>query len=217
MKINLRTLVCLLLATGYSLNGLAQDDELPDMRKKNDNFVKMPKDNMRNDLATFTIAGIDERIGKDVLRTSVPPVKQGGNFITFEGNNLKVNITAGLFDPSKHKLAYYQNKYLIKIDGKPYYGDYGSIPKHTIESVTVVLGKDTIAIPPAAYADLYSPEFAYSDGSTMRTHNAVYFSKDGHNIYIYMLNLETKGKYEVTWIIQDKKYLRRVVDSGLLK
>jgi hypothetical protein len=32
-----------------------------------------------------------------------------------------------------------------------------------------------------------------------------------------MLNDEVKGKYEVTWIIQDKKYLQRVVDTGLMQ
>lgn len=197
---------------------LAQDDDFPDGRKKNDNFVKQPKDNVRNDIATFAIAGIDERIGKEPLRTSIPPVAQGGNYITFEGNGVKVHITAGLFDPSKHKLGYYNDKYLIKIDNKPYYGEYGAVPKYTIESITVTMGKDTIAIPPAAFVDLYSPDFAYTDNKgTVRTHNAVYMSKDGHNIYIYMLNQELKGKYEVTWVIQDKKYLRRVVDSGLLK
>ena len=30
--------------------------------------------------------------------------------------------------------------------------------------------------------------------------------------YIYMLNGEGAGRYEVTWVIQDKHYLRRVVD-----
>lgn len=202
-----------------AIPSFAQDEEdYPDNRKKNENFSKLPKDNVRNDVATFAFAGLDERLGKEPLKISVPPVKNGGNYITFEGNGLKVHITAGLFDPSKHKLGYYDNKYLIKIDNKPYYGDYGAIPKYTIESITVTLGKDTIGIPAAAYADLYSPDFAYTDGKGVaRTHNAVYFSNDGHNIYIYMLNQELKGKYEVTWVIQDKKYVRRVVDSGLLK
>jgi hypothetical protein len=29
-----------------------------------------------------------------------------------------------------------------------------------------------------------------------------------------MLNSSGKGGYEVTWIIEDKKYLRRVIDYG---
>jgi hypothetical protein len=65
--------------------------------------------------------------------------------------------------------------------------------------------------------DLYSPEFTYSDGGTTKTRCGVYFSKDERTMYIYMLNKEAIGKYEVTWVIQDKKYLFRVVDSGIMR
>jgi len=45
---------------------------------------------------------------------------------------------------------------IVKIDGKPYYGDYGTIPTATIASVNVILNnKDTIALPAAAFADLF--------------------------------------------------------------
>ncbi len=60
--------------------------------------------------------------------------------------------------------------------------------------------------------------FTYNDDQgTVRTYNGVYLGGDKRTIYIYMLNRESIGSYEVTWIIQDKKYLRRVVDSGILK
>ncbi len=50
-----------------------------------------------------------------------------------------------------------------------------------------------------------------------KSHNSVLVSADGRKIYIYMLKRESGGSYEVTWVIQDKKYLRRVVDFGFLK
>jgi hypothetical protein len=196
----------------------AQDDLYPDSRKKTENFSKMRDKPMRAQISTFAIAGIDERLTQEPLRTQVPPVGYSSDQITFEGHDIKVIIKAGTFVPEKHKLTYYDEKYLIKIDNKPYYGNYSQLPTTSIESVTVLVGKDTVAIPAAAYADLYSPVFAHRDGAgTVRTHNRVFLSPDGRNIYIYMLNDEVKGKYEVTWIIQDKKYLQRVVDSGLLK
>jgi hypothetical protein len=132
---------------------------------------------------------------------------------------VKVVITSGTFEASKHKLFYYYDKkYLVKIDGKPYYGDYGTIPTTTIASVNVIVNnKDTVAIPPAAFADLFHPEFTYTDGGTIRTHNAVFLSADKHRMYIYMVNAEAIGKYEVTWILQDNKYVGRVIDSGIMK
>jgi hypothetical protein len=82
----------------------------------------------------------------------------------------------------------------------------------------MLIGKDSVAIPPAAYADLYEPDFTYRDGAgQIKSYNKVYISPDKKKIYIYMLNRDEAGSYEVTWVIQDKKYLRRVVDFGFLK
>jgi hypothetical protein len=196
----------------------AQDESLPDLRNKRESFAKYPKGEIRDDLATFTIGGIDERLGKEPLQ-KLPATDYNMHSITFEGNNVKVVITSGTFDASKHKLFYYYDKkYLVKIDGKPYYGDYGTIPTTTIASVNVIVNnKDTVALPATAFADLFHPEFTYSEGGTMKTHNAVFFSKDKHRMYIYMVNNEAIGKYEVTWILQDNKYVGRVVDSGIMK
>ncbi len=213
----MRILFCTLLLCAAGLTQAQDDNYYPDARKKNENFIKLKDKAMRGHLATFAIAGIDERIGKEPLRTVIPPTGYGSDYISFEGNDIKVIIRSGKFEPEKHKLTYYNEKFLVKIDNKPYYGNYSQVPTSTIASITVLVGKDTVAIPPAAYQDLYSPSFAYRDGSgTIRTHNRVSVSPDGRNIYIYMLNDEAKGKYEVTWIIQDKKYLQRVIDTGLM-
>lgn len=213
----MRFLLCLWLL-GLSVCTLAQDENLPDLRNKRENFNKYPKGEIRDDLATFALGGIDERMGKKPLE-KLPATDYNLRSITFEGDNIKVVITSGTFEPSKHKLFYYYDKkYLVKIDGKPYYGDYGTIPTTTIASVIVVVNKDTIAIPATAFADLYHPEFTYSDGSgTVRTHNAVYLSANKRRMYIYMINKEAVGRYEVTWIIEDKKYVGRVIDSGLMQ
>lgn len=194
----------------------AQDDN-PDGRSKKDNFSKMREKDLRGDIAAFAMAGIDESVGKLPLK-SIPMADYGNNFMKFEGDNVSVTVKATPFVPAKHKLAFYEETFLVKIDGKPYFGNYGKVPKTVIESVTVLVGKDSVSIPPTAFFDLYNPSFIYKDASgTERTLNSVYFSPDKRTMYVYMLNKEDKGSYEVTWVIQDKKYLRRVVDFNLLK
>jgi hypothetical protein len=121
------------------------------------------------------------------------------------------------FDASKHKLSFYDEKYLVKIDNKPYFGDYGKVPKTTVGQVTAVIAGDTVAIPPAALTDLCNPILSFSDHGVQKSQSKVYLSNDGRRIYIYMLKRETGGSYEVTWVIQDKKYVKRVVDFGFLK
>lgn len=205
--------ILLLIASG--LVCLAQDD-FPDSRSKRENFVKMQEKDVRGDLASFVMAGIDESTGKQPLK-KIPIKATGANYMSFEGNNIQVTVTVGPFVAASHKLKLFDEKHLVKIDNKPFYGSYGLVPKTVIRSLAVSLNGDSVQIPEAAFSDLYNPSFSYSNEGTQKTLNAVYLSNDNHSIYIYMLSKDTRGSYEVTWVIRDKKYLRRVVDFGLLK
>ncbi|HYF30922.1 MAG TPA: hypothetical protein VD993_07370 [Chitinophagaceae bacterium] len=212
----MRTLFVLLLAT-ITCCTFAQEREFPDFRSKKENFLRMQEKDIRADLASFTMGGMDESMGKGKL-ASIPATSYGNDYITFSGDNIQVTIKAVPFDESKHKLQFYNKEHLVRINGKPYYGNYGEIPSTVISSVTVLIGKDTVAIPAAAYADLYEPDFTYLDGSgVVKSYNKVYLSPDKSKIYIYMLNRDNTGSYEVTWVIKDKQYLRRVIDFGFLK
>ena len=141
------------------------------------------------------------------------------NNITFSEKNIQVKIITKPFDPAKHKLSFFdeEKKYLVKIDSKGYYGDYGKVPKTVIDSVIVVVGRDSILVPPIAFSDFANPILSFMEGNRQKTNNKVYVSADGKKMYIYMLKTEAGGSYEVTWVIQDNKYLKRVVDFGFLK
>lgn len=206
--------LCLLFAL-FSLVCRAQD-EFPDYRSKRENFTKMPEKDLRGELASFVMAGIDESTGKLPLK-KIPPQEAGTNFIRFEGNGIQVTITTAPFLAAGHKLKFFDEKHLVRIDNKPFFGSYGVVPKTAIRSVTVLVNKDTVQIPEAAYADIFNPSFSYANEGTQKTLDAVYLSNDNKTIYIYLLSKDTAGSYEVTWVIRDKKYLRRVVDFGLLK
>lgn len=185
-----------------------------DTRKKNESFAKLPKTETRADVASFTLSGIDEAVGKDELK-KIAFTKFGSDYMNFEGDNIKATIKLSPFDAKKHRLDY-DEKYLIRIDRKTYYGDYGNIPKTYVSRITLTIDNDSIAIPAAAYADLYNLNLTYTDKGTLRSRNGIYKSKDGHRIYLYLFCKDATGSYEVTWIIQDKKYLRRVLDYGFM-
>lgn len=199
----------------------AQDLDFADFRSKKDNFSKIQDKVMRAEIASFALAAVDESIGKAPLK-SIPIGNFGSNFMTFEGDDkdgehIQVTVTTGTFNPSRHKLMI-QDKHLLRIDNHPYYGGkIGETPKTTIESITVLVDKDTVAIPRAAFSDLYDPKFSFSESGSTRTRNALYLSADRftHTFYIYMLNIENGGS-EFTWVIRDKQYLRRIVDFGFL-
>jgi hypothetical protein len=80
----------------------------------------------------------------------------------------------------------------------------------------LIIRGDTIAIPETAYKDLFNLNFTYLDKGVERTTDAVYISTTGQRVYIYLFSRDRKGSYEVTWIIQDRRYLRRILDYDLL-
>jgi hypothetical protein len=209
----MRRLIFLLLVF-RGLAGMAQDLDFPDFRNKKDNFSKVSDKDIRADVASFALAGVDESIGKAPL-ASVPVVDYGPNFVKYSNDNIQVLIKTGIFLPSKHKLMM-QESHLLRIDGKPYYGGVVGQPPHTtIESITILVGKDTVTIPPTAFFDLYDPKFSFRENGATRSRNGVFLSNDKHTFYIYLLNIDNKG-VEYTFVIRDKQYLRRVVDWGFL-
>ena len=213
--------IALLILLSFSLSAFSQDREFPDYRSKKEMFVRVQEKDIRADMASFAIGGMDESFGKGTL-TSLPITQYNQDGITFSGNhvggkNIQVTIKAGVFDPGKNKIKYYE-KHVVKINDKPYFGNYGELPRTTIKEITVVIDKDTITIPSSAFADIYDPVFTYSDKSGQtKSYNNVFISPDGHRIYVYLLNRGGDGNYEATWVIRDKQYVRRVVDFGFLK
>lgn len=215
LYLSMRIILCALLAC-YSIKSMAQELDFRDYRTKKESFTKIPEKDVRADIASFAVGGIDESIGKLPL-TKIGVSKHENNFMSFEGSNIKVVITTASFDPAKHKLTMDED-HVVKIDNKPYHGNYGEMPSNHIQSVTILIDKDTIPIPATAHADLCNVNFTYRDNSgTERSNNGVYLSKDNRKVYVYLLNKDGKGGYEVTWVVQDKKFLRRVLDYGIIR
>lgn len=215
----MKTIVIAILSL-YGFSSIAQDIPKPkknyeyqDTRKKNESFAKLPAD-LKSELSTFTFSGIDVGIKRDPLQ-KVSYTSFGPDFMTFEAADIKATITTAPFIPSKHRIDYDEG-YPIRIDRKTYYGGFGSMPKKQISAVTIIMGKDTVAIPPAAYVDLYNLDFAYADKGTLRTTNGIYRSANPHRLYLYLFCKDKTGSYEVTWVIYDKKFVRRVLDYGFM-
>src|SRR5579862_6019199 len=98
----MRTIVTILFGILCTANCVAQDLDFPDFRNKKDNYSKVREQDIRNDVATFALAALDESIGKAAL-ASVPVKDFGLNFMTFQNDNLQVIIRTGIFNPKQHK------------------------------------------------------------------------------------------------------------------
>lgn len=205
------------LFTVASMVAVAQkNDEYPDYRTNKESFARLSDKSLRADLGVFTIGGVEESLNKLPLK-KISPFGYSKNQMSFKNDQVDVQVTVGPFEERGRKIQRIED-HVVKIAGKPYHGDYGNLPETEIKSVLVLVNKDTVVIPPQAYADLYNLNFTYKDKSgTERTANGVFFSKDEKRMYIYLLSRDQTGSYEVTWIIENKQYLRRVVDYGFTK
>ena len=79
----------------------------------------------------------------------------------------------------------------------------------------VKLTRDTKRIyilPEKAVVGLNDPNFCYMEGKKWVSNCKVFRSRDKKRFYIYMLNGNEGDRYEVTWIIQQGRYLARVID-----
>jgi hypothetical protein len=186
---------------------------VPDYRTDKESFKKVKNKTLRKELASFTVAGGDDE-KKSMDLKEIPLKTYGDNFITFNQDSLTVTILTGIFIKAEHRLLYYDQS-LIKIDDKPFWGTAGDLPVASILSVRVSIGATMIELPFDAVNDLYNPDLCWTDAKNKGTNcrTGVYVSDDGKRIYITMMNGGEAGAYEITWIIEKGKYLRRVLDD----
>lgn len=119
------------LLVHFITSATSQESDYPDYRSKKEIFTRITEKEIRNDIAAFSMGGLDESLGKLPLK-SLPIVSLANDEIAFAGNNIEVKISSAPFDKTKHKLGFYEEKYLVKIDNKPYFGDYGKVPRTMI-------------------------------------------------------------------------------------
>jgi hypothetical protein len=71
-------------------------------------------------------------------------------------------------------------------------------------------------LPDSAFRDIQPPEFCpqhTKKGKPRQSNCKAFLSKDKQRIYIYLLNNAGSDPYEVTWIVDNKKYYGRVLNK----
>ena len=138
-----------------------------------------------------------------------PQIDKGiarGNTIVFEGKEIQVTLATEKFDKDKHSFKYHKEyrDIIEKIDGKPFWGTDGNIPKKEYKSIEVKIRGKQVSIPKSAYSDLYE-SYLYTE------FNSVYYDKDNDILYIVADNGDGAGAYMVCWQIEKGVYKGRKV------
>ena len=138
-----------------------------------------------------------------------PQIAKGiakGNTIVFNRKEIQVVLSTEKFDKSKHSFKYHKEyrDIIEEIDGKPFWGTDGNMPKRAYKSIEVKIRGKQVSIPQSAYNDLYE-SYLYTE------FNSVHYDKDNDILYIVALNGDGAGAYMVCWQIEKGVYKGRKV------
>ena len=138
-----------------------------------------------------------------------PQIAKGiakGNTIVFEGKEIQVTLSTEKFDKNKHSFKYHKEYRDIveKIDGEPFWGTDGNMPKREYKSIEIKIRGKQVPIPKSAYNDLY-------ESSLYIEFNSVHYDKDNDILYIVANNGDGAGSYMVCWQIEKGVYKGRKV------
>ena len=139
----------------------------------------------------------------------LPKVAKGvekKNAIHFSGKDIQVALSTEKFDKSKHSFKYHKEyrDMIEKIDGKPFWGTDGEMPREEYKNSQIYNNGKQVFIPKSAYDDLYEPTF-YTEN------NSVYYDKEQDSYYIVATNSDGAGAYMVCWQIEKGIYKGRKI------
>ncbi|WP_297333305.1 hypothetical protein [Flavobacterium sp.] len=138
--------------------------------------------------------------------TELKPTDTKENQLVLQGQGIEIIISTGPFDEKQHTYKYDETgKYIIAIDDKWVWGTDGGMPTTEYKSVTVSFNGDTVTLPKEALHNLYQPNF---------THTRAYYDEAADALYITTLNSDGAGGYCLVFVIKDKKYKERVMNTG---
>jgi len=130
------------------------------------------------------------------------------NSLSLSLDSIQIHIETEAFDVKRNTLTYNtQNGYnnLTKINNKPYYGTDSEIPKRKYKFIQIKVGQKMVQINGSEISDLFEPNLE----STFATYDAL-----THKLYLFASNSDGAGGYEVLWVTENGKYIKRVIAFG---
>ena len=140
----------------------------------------------------------------------IPVTSEGEKRMTFARGMMKVQVESGEFDPDAHQYTRGDEEghgdWIRLMDGKPFWGTDGGLPRETYRSITVSLGETVMTAPAEALKDVFEPNL-----TEQGTH--VMADPETDAIYLVGWNSDGAGGYVVAFRFEDGKYAGRLVLS----
>jgi hypothetical protein len=141
------------------------------------------------------------------LLVAVPLRSWSPTHVEFWGEGLRVRLEAQPFDDLRSvKLR----NGLAQVDRQPILGWSPGDDHARMSRLEVVMDGSVVAVPVSAFTDLYDLPLSREDGYVLLA--AAWRSRDGWRTYVQVQVGDDAHPLIVTWVIEDGRYLQRIVD-----
>lgn len=201
-------------------------------REEKESWTQLDDTIMKKEIASFTRKGALLKQDDSLIRTKlqeIPMQYYTDSVAYFSKKSTYIHLYFSAFDTAGLQLTYDDQPggQLRMIDGQPYRGTTGSIPRRKVKSVFFVMHSHWLVdFPDSAFTGIYEPclcSYTPKANKVKGKKNVpekeapfcckVFRSEDGKRIYMYMLNGTGDATYEVVWIVKNDRYFKRVVDD----
>lgn len=189
-------------ASGSKIVDTLHNDHLVFIMERKGNWTNIDYSIRKNDLNGYIYS--DRLIRIDTYPKIPATTKDGPSYAK---DSILVQITTRKFIPSNYRITYIKEspKYIQLINGRPYFGTDGEMPRMAYKSITVTIGERKIVLPERATEDLFEPTI----------HNTeVHYDTVRDILYIMAANSDGAGGYDVIWKIEKGAYVGRYVAYG---
>ena len=133
-----------------------------------------------------------------IHRTSLLPLEllEG-----YSGNDFKFEYQISDFDSINRIIDKQNGKWVTAIDGRPVWGTDGDLPRTQVDNIKVVVDGQEIEIHEVFYSDIYECD------------NEISIYKNSDTYFIYQLNSDGAGAYEIVWVFDKSGLKQRLVGT----
>ena len=105
----------------------------------------------------------------------------------YHGDDFSFQFQVSEFDPTNRIIDIADDKFVVSIDGRFFWGTDGEMPRTQVDAIQVKLGGKDIPVHRVFFSDIF--EF--------RRDFSVY--KNGNTFFVYQVNSDGAGGYELVW------------------
>lgn len=117
----------------------------------------------------------------------------------YKGNNFLFKYKLGAFSSEDKILDYHEGKWLVKVNGRRFYGTDGALPKVEIKGIEVSLDGNLFKVPDVFYGDLFE------------CNTDIQIHKHNENYIVHHWNSDGAGGYLLVWVFDEKELSQRLI------